>query len=195
MALKNQLTTADYLPITEFKKLCYGLRADKNYMYEMYARISFYTALRSSDVLSLTWSDVLNRSYIVRTEKKTKKTRQITMSSETQKHILELYTLMGEPNPSQLIFYSQRCKGALTIQAVNKSLKTFKDRYDLDIEHFSTHSFRKAFGRYIYDTSKDKTEALLLLNKILNHTSTEITKAYIGIRQDEINAVFDSINF
>lgn len=72
--------------------------------------------------------------------------------------------------------------------------KRWKEKYDLNIDHFSTHTFRKTFGRYVYDTSKDKSEALILVNSILNHSTIDVTKVYIGLRQDEVNSVFNSIN-
>lgn len=55
-------------------------------------------------------------------------------------------------------------------------MKEWKAKYKLDIENFSTHTFRKTFGRYVYDTSENKSEALLLLNRIFNHSNIEITK-------------------
>ena len=65
--------------------------------------------------------------------------------------------------------------------------------YKVKIGNFSTHTFRKTFGRYVYETNNRSAEALVLLNKILNHTSIQITKTYIGITQDEINNIFESI--
>lgn len=83
----------------------------------------------------------------------------------------------------------------MTVQRVNQMLKVFKHKYRLNIENFSTHTFRKTFGRYVYDTNKHSAESLLLLNRILNHTSIQVTKAYIGITQDEINGIFNAIKF
>ena len=83
----------------------------------------------------------------------------------------------------------------MTIQYINQVLKDIKYRYRLDINHFSTHTFRKTFGRYVYDTNNHSADSLLLLNKILKHSSIEVTKAYIGITQDEISSIFNSIKF
>ena len=193
MAKKNQLTKSDYLAMPELKKLLNGLHRDKKYIWEFYARLSFCTALRASDVLSLTWADIINRSYLVKTEKKTGKTRKSAFSERTQRYIDEAYLLMKKPNPNELIFKSKVTGEALTIQYINKIIKKWKDRYLINIGNFSTHTFRKTFGRYVYDTAKDKSNALLLLNQIFKHSTIEVTKVYIGLRQEEINSVFESL--
>lgn len=194
MAKKNQLTKSDYLPMSEFKKLLKELHKDKKYIWELYARLSFCTALRCSDVLSLTWHDIWNRCSLTVTEKKTGKTRKIPFNLQTQERIDEAYLLMKRPNPNELIFYNKKTRKPFTIQYINQMTKRWKEKYDLNIDHFSTHTFRKTFGRYVYDTSKDKSEALILVNSILNHSTIDVTKVYIGLRQDEVNSVFNSIN-
>ena len=194
MAKKNQLTKRDYLPMSEFKKLLKELHKDKKYIWELYARLSFCTALRCSDVLSLTWHDIWNRCSLTVTEKKTGKTRKIPFNLQTQERIDEAYLLMKRPNPNELIFYNKKTRKPFTIQYINQMAKRWKEKYDLNIDHFSTHTFRKTFGRYVYDTSKDKSEALILVNSILNHSTIDVTKVYIGLRQDEVNSVFNSIN-
>lgn len=194
MAKKNQLTKSDYLPMPEFKKLLKELHKDKKYLWELYARISFCTALRCSDVLSLTWHDIINRCSLTITEKKTGKTRKIPFNLQTQDRIDEAYILMKKPNPNELVFYNKKTRKPFTIQYINKLAKEWKEKYGLTIGNFSTHTFRKTFGRYVYDTSKDKSEALILVNSILNHSTIDVTKVYIGLRQDEVNSVFNSIN-
>lgn len=195
MANKHQLTTADHLPYNEFDKLLAGLRQDGNYFWEMYARLSFCTACRASDVLKFKWSDVLKKSCVI-TEQKTGKTRRISFNPSVQKKIQELYKLMGSPDKDSYVFSTNRSSGEpVSIQYVNRQLKKFKYRYKLPIDHFSSHTFRKTFGRYVYDKSNHSAESLLLLNKILNHSNIQVTKTYIGITQDEINSIYDSIAF
>jgi integrase len=194
MAKKNQLTTSDYLAVPEMKRLLKGLHDDGQYMWELYVRLAFCTALRVSDVLSLTWADVLHRESLVKTEKKTGKTRRIPFNPSTQDRIFELYHLMKKPNPNECIFISARTRQPITVQYLNRLMKEWKKKYRLDIGNFSTHSFRKSFGRYVYDTHKNKSEALVLINNILNHSSIEVTKVYIGLRAEEIRSVFSSIS-
>lgn len=195
MAKKNQLTTSDYLEFNEYDRLLGRLHEDKEYLWEMYARLSFCTACRVSDVLSLKWKDVLNQSLLVIVEQKTKKTRKIPFNASVKNKIVELYSLLGSPNINELIFVSKVTGGAITVQYINQKLKEFKVKYRVSIGNFSTHTFRKTFGRYVYESNNRSAESLILLNKILNHSSIDVTKTYIGITQDEINSIYNSICF
>ena len=193
MAQKNQLTKSDYLSYDELKKLLYNLHADKKYLWELYVRVSFCTALRSSDVLSLTWSDIINRTSLTIKEKKTGKIRKISFNLNAQDRFDELYMLLKRPNPNELIFFSKRTGHPYSIQYINQLMKQWKAKYNIQVGNFSTHTFRKTFGRYVYDNSENKSEALVLLNSILCHSSISTTKIYIGLRDEEIQSVFSSI--
>lgn len=193
MAKKGLLTTSDYLEFEEYQRLLKCLRKDKEYMYETYAVLGFCTACRISDILKMRWKDILQPEYLV-TEQKTGKTRRITFNESVQKRLSDLYVLSGMPDKNELIFLRKRTRLPLVKQEVNKVLHSFKERYHLDIGNFSSHTFRKTFGRYVYDRSGRRDESLVLLNKIYKHSSIQVTKAYIGITQDEVDGVFDSIS-
>ena len=195
MAKKNQLTTSDYLEYTEYERLLECLHNDGKLLWELYARISFCTACRASDVLRFKWKDILDQDDCTVTEKKTGKTRYIKFNETVKKRIHSLYELIGSPDKNDLIFKSTHTGESYTIQYINKLTKTFKQKYQIKIGNFSTHTFRKTFGRYVYETNHRSAESLILLNKIFKHSSIQITKAYIGITQDEINSIYDSIKF
>lgn len=72
-------------------------------------------------------------------------------------------------------------------------LKQWTIQYELDIENFSTHTFRKTFGRYVYDKSGRTEKSLLYLNRIFKHKNLDTTMIYLGIRDDEISNIFNSI--
>lgn len=194
MAKKNQLTTSDHLPYEEFTRFLECLHNDGEYRWEMYARLSFCTACRASDTLRLHWKDVLGVSSVTIVEQKTRKTRKIPFNPSVQKSFDELWKLLGCPDKKDYIMPSPQEDKPLTIQLINLKLKEFKFKYRLKIGNFSTHTFRKTFGRYVYDSSNHSAESLILLNKILNHTSIQVTKTYIGITQEEVNGIYASIN-
>lgn len=193
MAKKNQLTTSDHLPYDEFMRLLDCLHNDREYRWEMYARLSFCTACRASDTLKLKWGDVLGVSAITIVEQKTKKARKIPFNPSVQKSFHDLWKALDCPDKSEFIMKSCQTKNAMTIQHVNYKLKEFKFKYKLQIENFSTHTFRKTFGRYVYDINNHSAESLILLNKILNHSSIQVTKTYIGITQEEVAGIYASI--
>lgn len=194
MAKKGVLTTADYLPYEEYKAVLNKLHEDKFHRDELYFVIAFSTALRVSDIIQLRWNDVLDRSSFLWTEQKTGKTRRINLNQNVQKKLSELYQLLGKPYKGWYLFKDSLDEN-ITPQTINRRLKGIKDRYVLAIGNFSTHTFRKTFGRYVYEKMNRSQEALLLLCMIFNHSNPTVTLRYLGIRQDEINNVFESIEF
>ena len=169
--IKGQLTTADYLPIAEYNRLVRGLEKDGEYLWETYCWLSFCTACRASDVRTLRWKDILGKSAMTRIEQKTKKNRLIKFNRDVQERTGKPYSL----------------------EYINRLLKVFKVRYRLPIRAFSTHTFRKTFGRYVYELMGRSAEGLILLNQIFRHSNLETTRRYIGLAQEDIDKVFDSI--
>ena len=53
----------------------------------------------------------------------------------------------------------------------------------MGIEHTGTHSLRKTFGYHLYKQTKD----IALLQKVLNHSSQDVTLRYIGVTQEIID--------
>lgn len=194
MAKKNQLTTSDHLPYDEFVRLLNCLHENGEYRWEMYARLSFCTACRAGDVLNFRWRDILGVSSVVIVEQKTKKTRKIPFNPSVQKDFDNLWKLLGCPDKNDYIMPSSSGDKPMTIQWVNMRLKEFKQKYHIKIDNFSTHTFRKTFGRYVYDINNHSAESLILLNKILNHSSIQVTKTYIGITQEEVAGIYASIS-
>lgn len=194
MAKKGVLTTADYLPYEEYKAVLNKLHTDKRYIDELYFVIAFSTALRVSDIIQLRWEDILNKSTIFCTEQKTGKTRKININDKVQAKLSELYELLGKPYKGWFLF-KDSLEENITPQTINRRLKNIKSQYVLTIANFSTHTFRKTFGRYVYEKMNRSQEGLLLLCMIFNHSNPTVTLRYLGIRQDEINSVYESIEF
>lgn len=192
MSIKGSVTTADYLPYPDYQRLVKTLMDEKQYWWVCYCILSFCTGLRFSDVSRLKWSDVIDQRRIIITAKKTNKTHIIPLGSNALDHLNELYELMGCP-PMDKIILSKADGTAVSIQYINRILKTWAYRYNLNIENFSTHTFRKTFGRYIYDKGGGDERTLMYLNRIFKHSSLETTMIYLGIRDEEIKKLFASI--
>lgn len=195
MAQKGVLTTADYLPISEYERLIKCLRKDKLYLWELYCRISFYSSLRISDVLNLKWKDVLKKESTTVTEIKTGKTRRIVFNEVVRNNIYDLYELLEKPDLNDYLIQNWKTKRPYTTKHVNETLKVFKFKYKLQIKAFSSHTFRKTFGRWFYESKGCTDHALTLLSETFNHTGTSVTRRYLGFTSDEISSVFMSIDF
>lgn len=193
MSAKGKLKTSDYLPIDEYYRLLKCLRADKKYIWELYCSIAGCTALRVSDILRLKWIEILSDSKVVIKEKKTGNIRKINFSKKNYQKILELYKLMDEPDVFSYIIGNPESGQPYTSKHINHTLKRFKIDYQLKIKSFSTHSFRKTFGRNLYNSMPNRSEALILLMEIFKHSSPDITKRYIGLQDEEIQKAYNII--
>ncbi len=194
MSVKGSVTTSDYLPYEDYQRLVQSLIDEKKYWWACYCILSFCTGLRFSDVCRLKWIDILDKRKIVITAQKTNKTHVIPIGQNASEHFNLLYERMGKPNKNDFIITGKRNNGkSVTIQYINRTLKSWIVKYNLDIENFSTHTFRKTFGRYVYEKGGRDDRTLLYLNRIFKHNNLNTTLIYLGIRDDEISSIFNSI--
>jgi len=152
--------------------------------------INLYTALRVSDILSLRWDDVFDfatnkvRISLTTTEKKTGKQKIIALNAD----IILVLTLFADESAKQggFLFESPRKPGqALCRQQFNRILAKAAEAVGIE-GRVSSHAFRKTFGYFAW---KANTPQELILD-IYNHSSWKVTRRYLGITQDDINAVY-----
>lgn len=99
-------------------------------------------------------------------------------------------------NLNEFCFLSGKGKNKVySIQWINIVLKELKSKYNLKIDHFSTHSLRKTFGRKVFESSENAELALVKLMELFNHSSVSITKRYLGLRQEELLNTYDCLSF
>lgn len=195
MSQKHSYTTADYLPWDTMQNLTHRLYKDGKYRMSLLVACGCFFGLRISDLLSLSWEQILGESFIIN-EKKTGKHREIKVNAGVQEHIRECYKALDIKDPHEKCFLN-RYGDVISIQRINVVLKEIKVKYMLkDIRHFSTHSFRKTFGRKVVEMAGENSEmALIKLGEIFNHTSSSITRRYLGLRQQELREVYDTLQF
>lgn len=195
MSLKNTITTADALTWDAMLRLVRNLYRDGNYRLSLFVACASFFGLRASDVLRLSWRDLLEGDTFTLTEKKTGKRRVVAVNKQLRAHVLDCYARLGEPSKFEAVFLSKK-KTTFTIQRINVLLKEAKKRYKLDIEHFSTHTCRKTFGRELVRLAGANSEmALIKLSELFNHSSTAITRRYLGLRQEEILECYSLFSF
>lgn len=193
--IKGLLTTADYLPYEEYLRLLHCLHHDRLYKWEAYCKISFCTAFRVSDVRTTHWKDILGKNEFIKIEQKTQKARLVKINDEILGNIQQMYQLLGKPDTELSVICNPRTGEPYSREHINRILKYFLWKYKLRIKRFSTHSFRKTFGRYVYESLGRTSDALVRLSQILNHKNIETTRRYIGLDQDDIDEVFESLSF
>lgn len=156
--------------------------------------IGLNSALRISDILHLTYGDVYDfkkkelRSHITIREQKTGKINQIYINAEIQ-NVLGAYLELSSNTPRNWLFCSQMYKDRpLSRYQAYRLIKKAAAYAGLDSD-ISCHSLRKTFG---YHAWKHGTPPALLMN-IYNHSAFHVTKRYLGIEQDDKDAVFEKI--
>lgn len=194
MSVKGSITKSDFLPYEEYQRLLKCLEEEKKYKECMYCILSFCLSLRVGDILKLKWNDVLGQDRIIVREQKTSKVKPIPIGSRPLERIKEMYDTMGRPKLGSYILSNHIDNEPMSRQYLNRLVKKWKEKYHLRIGNFSTHTFRKTFGRYVYDKNGRTQEALIMLQYIFRHQSITTTMRYIGIRDDEVSEIYNSID-
>lgn len=133
--------------------------------------------LRISDILCLDVGDVKNKDFIQIIEKKTNKFKKFPINSKL-KPMIQKYT-KGKNNEEPL--FKSRFNNRLERTAAYRIIRNACKCIGME-ELVWTHTLRKTFGYHHYQMFKD----VVILQKIFNHSSPQITLRYIGIEQDEI---------
>lgn len=195
MSQKHSYTTADYMPWDTMLNLTRKLFRDGKYRMGLLVACGSFFGLRVSDLLGLTWEQILGESFAIN-EKKTGKHREIKVNAGLKEHIKECYKALDIKDPHEKCFLN-RYGDVISVQRINVVLKEIKVKYMLkDIQNFSTHSFRKTFGRQVVEMAGENSEmAIIKLAEIFNHSSTAITRRYLGLRQQELREVYENLQF
>ncbi|MDR2180894.1 MAG: tyrosine-type recombinase/integrase [Synergistaceae bacterium] len=148
------------------------------------------TALRVSNLLTLTVGDVRDRSgrlrsFVSMKEAKTGKLKQFPLNSAVLK-VLKDYIGSGMES-DQFLFLSAK-GGPLTRVQAYRILNDAAQKVGIDA--VGTHTLRKTFGYHTYRQTKN----LGLVQKLLNHSSSVDTLRYIGIEQEDLDAVYLNLN-
>lgn len=132
--------------------------------------------LRIEDILKLRLSDIIkdgSRYRLNIIEKKTQKKRTFTVPFMIYQ-FMQIYCLENNIGEDDIMF-------PITERAVQKHLQKVADY--LGYENIGTHSFRKFFATEIY---KDNDYNIVLVQKLLQHSSVAVTQRYIGISGKEV---------
>lgn len=195
MSLKNSYTTSDYMEWDSMLSIVRRLYRDKEYRMSLLIGCGSFFGLRISDILSLTWDMLLESETFIVVEHKTGKRREIRINSNFQRHIADCYKALGVTDKSEKCFLSRK-HTVYSTQRINKKLKEIKAKYSLKIEHFSTHSLRKTFGRKVVETAGENAEfALIKLAELFNHSDVKTTRRYLGLRQQELLETYSMLTF
>lgn len=190
-------------------KISRYLISEKRYRDNMLFIVGINFGLRVSDLRMLRFCNLINDnltfkdSFAVfekktRNTRKRKKNRYITINHA----VIEAVTLYLENTPnvslSDYMFRSESNRGGninnpLSIKSIDRILKGLAADLDLNVK-MSTHTLRKTFCYHQMVMSHNDSRRLLLLQKMLNHSSPAQTLDYIGITAEEIDEAYKQLN-
>ena len=195
MSVKHSTTTADYIEWDTMLNLVRRLFKDGDYRMSLLIGCGAFFGLRISDLLNLTWDMLTSREYFEVVEQKTGKKRMIRINADFQKHIKDCHDALDIVNSQEKCFISQK-RTVFSVQRINVRLKEIKAKYGLKIDHISTHSLRKTFGRKVVENAGENSEmALIKLSELFNHSNPQVTRRYLGLRMEELMEVYSSLSF
>ena len=194
MSKKGTITTTSYMEWNDFVSLITRLEKDEDYKFSLLISIGVFTGLRISDLLTLKYSDLIGNDVLRITEKKTKKVRSIKINKDLKVIIEWIVSKMNVSELNTLIFLNRFGTKSIDKSYVNVRLKEIFTRYRIKVGgNVSTHTFRKTLGRRVMEVNNYSNESLVLLMELFGHSSMSITKRYLGIREQEIHNVYDSL--
>lgn len=175
--------------INDLKKYLLGSGNIRNYTLVV---LGINSALRISDILSLTWNDVFDydentfKTHVEIKEQKTGKAKKILLNKSAIEALQRLRKELGHIIAQEYIFKSREGENkAITRYMAIKIIKEPCAAVGIR-EHIGCHSLRKTFGYH----SWKKGVPLPVLMELYNHSNQAITKIYLGISQDDIDSVY-----
>ena len=125
------------------------------------------------------------KKHIIVTEKKTGKENRIAINASTRTGLQTYLNSLHYFDVNEYIFMGQKEHTHLCRSQAFRIIKQAASSLNME-NGISCHSMRKTFGYYAW---KYGTPPAVLMD-IYNHSSYEITKRYLGIKQDDKDSVF-----
>lgn len=183
----------DMKQLEKFKKYIF-----ENYDYKHYSLVvvGLNTALRISDILSLRWEQLYDRcgnmkDTVAINEKKTKKTRLITLNKNITEVLIKLRSLY--PGNTYVFQTGARRKDKpwckeYVIRYIKESAIACGIR-----ENVASHTLRKTFAYHAIMTRKKN---FTVLQTLLKHSAPSITLRYVCLddRDVEVQEVYKDMN-
>lgn len=174
------LTTEQYKEIiSTLKSGCCGCRPNERIATALILEANL--GLRISDIVQLKLSDIVRdgeRYRLSIVEKKTGKARNFTVPIALYQFI-RCYCMDKGIKDNDIIFN-------ITKTAIQKQLRIVCDY--LGYQNISTHSFRKYYATEIYNNNGYN---IVLVQQLLQHSSTAVTQRYIGIQPQMLETAIE----
>ena len=163
--------------------------------------IGINIGIRASDLCGLKYNFFMNNdgtfkdSYSLQ-PKKTKKTGKyvkLYFNQTVKKAIADYIEEYPIEDMNEYLFKSRKGNGSITEKSLWKIIVDTTAEAGID-RNVGSHTLRKTFGRFVFHNAEDKNKALVILQTIFHHSSPAVTSKYIGLTDDEVSDVFNSLD-
>ena len=163
--------------------------------------IGINSSLRASDLVGLKWSFFYDsngefkdvNSLQPKKTKKTKKFVKLYFNNAAKKAIENYIKEYPINDMNDYLFKSRQGNGPIVERTLWKIVVDVAAEAGIE-KNVGSHSLRKTFGYWAWHNAKDKNHALVVLQKLFNHSSTQTTLRYIGLLDNEIEDMFNSVD-
>lgn len=163
--------------------------------------IGINLGIRASDLCGLRYSFFMNddgtfKDFYTLQPKKTRKTGKFVklyFNQVVKKAITDYIKEYPFENINEYLFKSRKGDGAISERGLWKIVVDATAEAGIK-KNVGSHTLRKTFGRFVFHNAEDKNKALVILQTIFNHSSPAVTSKYIGLTDNEVSDVFNSLD-
>ena len=162
--------------------------------------IGINVGIRGSDLRSLKWSFFLKENgefkdfYTLQPKKQRKQHKFVKLyfNQTVKKTIMDYVTEYPINNMDDYLFPSRKGDEPITVSSLCRIIKDTANEAGIE-QNIGSHSLRKSWGFWCWHEASDKNKALVVLQQCFNHSSTQTTLKYIGLLDNEISDMYNSI--
>lgn len=164
--------------------------------------IGINIGIRASDLRTLRWSFFFDKTsdgisfkefYTIQPKKQRKQHKYVKLFfNNAVKAAVEDYVGKYSVDTDDYLFPSRKGDAPIVEASLWRIIKDAAIEAGIK-QNIGSHSLRKTFGFWCWHEAEDKNKALIVLQQIFNHSSSQVTLRYIGILDDEVEEMFNSI--
>lgn len=172
--------------------------------------IGINVSLRASDLRTLKWNFFFKEQKKVKDgkfdlewrefytlqpmkQRKQKKFVKLYFNQAVKKAITDYIEEYPIKNMDDYLFKARNSDKPLTTAGLWEVIKYTAAEAGIE-KNIGSHSLRKTFGYWAWHNAEDKNKALVTLQMLFNHSTTQTTMRYIGLLDREIADMFYSID-
>lgn len=164
--------------------------------------------IRGSDLRTLQWSFFFDEqsdgtlkfrpfyTLMPMKQRKQKKYVKLFFNDAVVKTVSDYVAEFPISDLNDYLFASRKGDEPINVRSLWRIIKEAAKEAGIE-QNIGSHSLRKTFGYWAWHKANEQGQgdkALVILQNIFNHSSTLVTQKYIGIRDDEQEDMFHSLN-